>query len=122
MKTLKIKIKNEQGHVSEYEVEVEEVVSSDETKTVKKAVPETSSSSEGGNEVGRVKINAPMPGTINKVNVSVGSKVKSGDVLCVLEAMKMENDIKAGNDGTVVSVNVQKGSNVNTGDLLISIN
>ena len=65
---------------------------------------------------------APMPGTILKVNVSVGATVKKGDVLCVLEAMKMENDICASKDGTVASVNVQKGSSVNTDDVLVTLN
>jgi biotin carboxyl carrier protein len=63
-----------------------------------------------------------MPGNIMKVNVNPGDAVKAGDVLCVLEAMKMENDIKAAQDGTVASVHVQKGATVNTGDLLVSLN
>jgi len=63
-----------------------------------------------------------MPGTIVKVNVSVGQQVKKGDVLCVLEAMKMENDICAPSDGTVASVNCNKGSSVEVGQLLISLN
>ena len=63
-----------------------------------------------------------LPGNILKVNVSVGQQVKSGDVLCVLEAMKMENDIPAPADGVVASVNVQKGASVNSGDVLITLN
>jgi biotin carboxyl carrier protein len=63
-----------------------------------------------------------MPGTILKVNASVGQAVKKGDVLCVLEAMKMENDICAPEDGTVASVNVQKGASVNTDDVLVTLN
>jgi biotin carboxyl carrier protein len=63
-----------------------------------------------------------MPGTILKVNASVGQAVKKGDVLCVLEAMKMENDICATEDGTVASVNVQKGASVNTDDVLVTLN
>ena len=57
-----------------------------------------------------------------KVNVSVGDTVKKGDVLCVLEAMKMENDISAPGDGTVASVNVQKGASVQTDDVLVTLN
>ncbi len=71
---------------------------------------------------GAVKVTAPMPGTIMKVNVSVGAAVKKGDVLCVLEAMKMENDICAPSDGTVASVNVQKGASVNTDEVLVTLN
>ena len=64
-------------------------------------------------------VNAPMPGTILKVNVTSGQAVKAGDTLCVLEAMKMENEIKAPKAGTVSAVAVQKGASVNTGDALV---
>ena len=65
---------------------------------------------------------APMPGTILKVNVTAGQAVKSGDTLCVLEAMKMENEIKAPKDGVVSTVAVTKGASVNTGDALVYLN
>ena len=71
--------------------------------------------------VGAVQVTAPMPGTILKVEVSVGQAVKKGDTLCILEAMKMENAIPAPEDGTVSSVNVTKGASVNAGDLLVSL-
>ena len=71
---------------------------------------------------GAVKITSPMPGTILKINVTVGQKISKGDVVCVLEAMKMENDIPAPQDGTVASVNVQKGASVNSGDVIITLN
>ena len=64
---------------------------------------------------------APMPGNILKVNVTAGQAVKEGDVLCVLEAMKMENDILAPKSGTVTSVAVSKGSTVDTGAALVYI-
>ncbi len=64
---------------------------------------------------------SPMPGTILSVNVAAGQAVKSGDVLLVLEAMKMENDIVAPCDGTVKQVLVSKGSTVNTDDVLVVI-
>ena len=64
---------------------------------------------------------APMPGTILKVNVQNGQAVKEGDVLCVLEAMKMENEIMAPKAGTVTQVVVSKGASVNTGDALVVI-
>ena len=66
-------------------------------------------------------VNAPMPGTILKVNVKQGDAIKSGTVLCVLEAMKMENEILAPKDGTVTQVIVAKGSSVDTGAPLVVI-
>ena len=66
-------------------------------------------------------VNAPMPGTILKVNVQQGQAVKAGTVLCVLEAMKMENEIFAPKSGTVSQVAVSKGASVNTGDVLVVI-
>ena len=66
-------------------------------------------------------VSAPMPGTIVKVNVTAGQAVKAGDVLCVLEAMKMENDITAPKDGTVTQVVTSKGASVATGDALVVI-
>ena len=66
-------------------------------------------------------VTAPMPGNILAVNVSNGATVKKGDVLFILEAMKMENEIMAPCDGTVVSVNVSRGSSVETGATLCVI-
>ncbi len=69
---------------------------------------------------GATTINAPMPGTILDVKVAVGTAVKAGDVICILEAMKMENEIVAPQDGTITSV-VAKGASVNSGDLLAAM-
>ena len=62
-----------------------------------------------------------MPGTITNILVKEGDNVKKGQVLAILEAMKMENEIVAPIDGTVVSVDVEKGQNVNLGDSLVQI-
>ena len=62
-----------------------------------------------------------MPGTILNVPVKAGQAVKKGDVLVVLEAMKMENEIKAAKDATVISVAVSKGESVNTGTVLVTL-
>ena len=70
---------------------------------------------------GGENVNSPMPGTILNVNVQNGASVKKGDVLMILEAMKMENEIMAPCDGTVTSVNVQKGASVETGAVLCVI-
>lgn len=66
-------------------------------------------------------VEAPLNGTVLSVNVQVGATVKSGDVLCVLEAMKMENDISAPKDGKITSVGITKGATVNAGDVLFTI-
>ena len=66
-------------------------------------------------------VESPMPGNILKVNVAAGQAVKAGDVLVVLEAMKMENEIMAPKDGTVTQVLVSKGSTVDTGAPLVVI-
>ena len=66
-------------------------------------------------------ITSPLPGTILKVNVSAGQSVKAGDVLMILEAMKMENEIMAPADGTVTAVHVAQGATVQSGDPLVSM-
>ncbi len=65
-------------------------------------------------------VRAPMPGTIMDVFVKAGSKVKAGDILLVLEAMKMENDILAASDGIVNKVLVERNASVSTGDILVT--
>lgn len=71
---------------------------------------------------GAVKVNAPMPGKILKVNINAGAAVKKGDVLLVLEAMKMENEICAPQDGTVATVECAAGDSVESGKVLVSMN
>lgn len=67
------------------------------------------------------KVEAPMPGTILDVKVSAGAQVQEGDILFILEAMKMENEILAPRSGKVAAVSVTKGAAVNSGDLLAVI-
>ena len=66
-------------------------------------------------------VQSPMPGNINAVKFSAGQSVKAGDVIIILEAMKMENEIVAPKAGTLKSVFVTKGATVNTGDALFEI-
>lgn len=66
-------------------------------------------------------IKSPLPGNINAVKVSSGQKVKKDDVLIILEAMKMENEIVSPKDGTIGQIFVQKGATVNTGAPLLEI-
>lgn len=68
---------------------------------------------------GEKSVDAPMPGKIVKVSVSVGQAVKAGDVLVILEAMKMQNEITAASDGTVKAVNVSEGQSVKVGESLV---
>ncbi|HOA20677.1 MAG TPA: biotin/lipoyl-binding protein [Sedimentibacter sp.] len=68
---------------------------------------------------GGKQITSPMPGSIFKVNVKPGDSVKRGDVVIILEAMKMENEIFAADDAVVASVEVKEGATVNTGDVLV---
>ena len=81
------------------------------------AAPAAPAAVTGAGEV----VAAPMPGSIVKVNVTAGQTVNAGDVLCVLEAMKMENDITAPKAGTVTQVVTSKGASVNSGDPLVVI-
>ena len=64
-------------------------------------------------------VEAPMPGKILKISVAVGASVSSGDVLLILEAMKMENEISAPAGGTVREIRAREGDSVNTGDVLV---
>ncbi len=71
---------------------------------------------------GAIKVNAPMPGKILDVKASAGQAVKKGDVLLILEAMKMENEVVAPEDGTVASINVASGDSVEAGAVLATLN
>ena len=99
-----------------YEVEIELVSETQSAKNAQApAVQAPKAAGEGE------KVTSPMPGTILDVKVKTGDSVKKGQVLVVLEAMKMENEIMAGVDGTVTSVAVSKGASVGTGDMLLTI-
>lgn len=71
---------------------------------------------------GGVKVNSPMPGKILSVKLNAGTAVKKGDVIMILEAMKMENEIPAPQDGTIASINVNAGDSVEAGDVLATLN
>lgn len=110
-----------------YNVTVEEGASSAASAPVAAAAPAPAPSAapapapapKPAANVDGVSVDAPMPGNILDVKVSNGASVKSGDVLIVLEAMKMENDIVAPQDGTVAAINVNKGDSVEAGQSLI---
>ena len=71
---------------------------------------------------GSVSVSAPMPGKVVAVKAAVGQAVKKGDVILVLEAMKMENDIVAPQDGTIASINASTGDSVESGAVLATLN
>ena len=87
-----------------------------------KAAPAPAAAPKASGNAGAIAVKAPMPGNLIKVNVKVGDAVKKGDVLCVLEAMKMENDIMAPADGVVASVEAAKGASVATDAVLVTLN
>ncbi|MCI8364912.1 MAG: biotin/lipoyl-binding protein [Eubacterium sp.] len=74
-----------------------------------------------GGSAGSVQVTAPMPGKILAVKASVGAEVKKGDVILLLEAMKMENEVVAPQDGKIASINVNSGDMVGAGDVLATM-
>ena len=71
--------------------------------------------------IGNNTVVAPLQGTLQDIKVSIGQTVKAGDVLLIIEAMKMENEIVAPNDGKITNIYIQKGAKVNSGDALLEI-
>ena len=114
MKAYKV---NVNGNV--YEITLEVIDKADIKEAPKAAAPAAAPAAAAA---GAQSITAPMPGNILKVNVAQGQAVKKGQVLMILEAMKMENEIMCPCDGTVASVNVNVGATVETGSLLCSLN
>lgn len=98
-----------------YEVELELLEEGAVSKSAPKAAQPAKPAGAG------TQVTAPMPGNILSVNVTEGASVKKGDVLMILEAMKMENEIMAPQDGKITGVNVAKGASVESGALLCTI-
>ena len=99
-----------------YEIELEELTGSAPAPAAAAPAPAAAAAPAGGEQV-----TSPMPGTILDVKVSQGASVKKGDVLMILEAMKMENEIMCPCDGKVASINAAKGAAVESGTLLCVI-
>lgn len=114
-----------------YEVEVEEVGGVSTPVTAAPAAPAPAAAPAApapaapkaapAPSAGANSVSAPMPGTVLEVKVTPGQAVNAGDVLVILEAMKMENEITAPKSGTIVQIAADKGKQVNTGDLLFVI-
>ena len=116
MKTYRVNVNG-----TNYEIQVEEI-SAAEVKSAPAAAPaQAPAAAPAQAPAGGQSVNSPMPGTILAVNVKAGDAVKAGDVLMILEAMKMENEICAPADGTVSAVSVNQGATVETGTLLCTI-
>lgn len=110
-----------------YEVEVEELgmnsrpasIPQAERQVAPKSTANESKAVKPQVQAGGGSVVAPMPGTIIDVKVNSGQSVKKGDVLVILEAMKMENEIMAPNDGVVADIKTSKGAAVSSGDILV---
>lgn len=115
MKIYKIKLNDKV-----YEVQLEEMTESNDNIHTPKKVLESAQTDHvslpGGEDV-----TAPMPGSIFDIKVKVGDSVAAGQVVAILEAMKMETEILAPNAGTVSQIHVTKGSAVNLGDAIVSL-
>lgn len=112
-----------------YEVEVEEMgaqnfIPTQTTNTpispevAQQPKPQQQPKQKNSGTVGKQKITSPMPGTIISINKKPGDKIQKGDVIMILEAMKMENEIIAPEDGVITSIDTSEGASVNTGDIL----
>lgn len=116
MKQLKITVNG-----TTYDVMVEEVGSANAAAPASVATPTPAPTGAPAASVSGEAVVAPMPGVILSVSVSAGQNVKKGDVLCTLEAMKMENEIYAPRDGVVAAVSVVKGESVESGKALVTL-
>ncbi len=109
-----------------YDVQVEELGADAAPAPVKaapaKAAPAPAAAPAASGNAGSVKVTAPMPGTVVRVEVNTGDAVKSGQDLVFIEAMKMETPVKAAQDGTIASIEVSSGESVETGKVLLTMN
>lgn len=105
-----------------YEVTVEEGISTGAAPKAAPAAPKAAPKAVSQGAQGSVTVAAPMPGKILGIKASVGQAVKKGEVLVILEAMKMENEIVAPEDGTVASINVANGDSVEAGATIATLN
>ena len=104
-----------------YEIELEELTGAAPTPAATPAAAPAPAAPAVAAPAGGEQVTSPMPGNILAVNVAAGDTVKRGQVLMILEAMKMENEIMCPCDGRVVSVNTSKGATVESGTLLCVI-
>ena len=109
-----------------YEVVVEEKNSPTVSATTSKleevsAAPAPTAPNPAAVPSGSATVNAPMPGTILRLNVKVGDKIEKDSLVCIMEAMKMENEIFAPISGTVAAINAPQGASVSSGDVIVTL-
>ena len=104
-----------------YEIELEELTGAAPAPAAATAAPAPAPAPAAAAPAGGEQVTSPVPGTILSINVAAGDAVKRGQVLMVLEAMKMENEIMCPCDGKIASVNTSKGASVESGTLLCVI-
>ncbi|MBQ7128653.1 MAG: biotin/lipoyl-binding protein [Clostridia bacterium] len=114
MKNYKVVVNGTAYQISVEEIDASEVKSTPATPVAAQAAPVSA-------PAGGEKVEAPMPGTILDVKVKEGQQVKAGEVLVILEAMKMENEILAPCDGTVTGLAVSNGASVESGAVICSV-
>ena len=127
----KVQIEDVEGNIASvnvngeaFKVEMEQEAEPEKKKVV---LGQPTAAAEEGESTGAANVNtanalkAPLPGVVTEIKVAVGDEVKAGDVVCVLEAMKMENDICAPQDGVVSSVEVAQGASVATDAVLVTL-
>lgn len=120
MKTYEITVNNKVYQVSV--AEVDEASVKNKESEIEQTLPKSDASQqEPTASSSGIEVKAPMPGTIISVLVQSGESIKAGQVLCVLEAMKMENEIVSPEDGTVQEVMVSKGAAVEAGASLVRL-
>ena len=112
---------NVNGTAYEVEIELIDGAAAPAAAPAPAAKEEAAPAAPAAAPAGGEAITAPMPGTILAVNVTAGQAIKKGDVLFILEAMKMENEIMAPADGTVAAVAVTKGATVESGAVLCTL-
>ena len=115
-----VKVVKKAGKTITLEINDEEHEIGWERQRKGETVKKTAGAAQGGPQIAG-GIYPPMPGKITEVRVTVGDNVKRGDTVCILEAMKMFNELKANSSGSVKEVNVDVGAMVTTADLLVLI-
>jgi biotin carboxyl carrier protein len=86
------------------------------------AAPAAAPAPKASGAAGAIAVKAPLQGSVLKINVKVGDTVKKGAAVCVIEALKMENDVPAPADGVVASIEVKSGDSVKTDEILLTLN